>query len=262
MVAPFEASKLKLERAETHLEELKKAIEAYFDKKPCVIVVEQFTGMPSHVRSQAWTARVRNPVPLKLASIIGDVVHNLRASLDLLACDLVRLHGGPTKDVYFPFCEKSADLKHVIKRRRLDRAGRDIVAEIENLQPYRGGNAALRAIHDMDILDKHRALLPIIGAVSVPLGSIVGVPKTFAVREWHSLIEDGHKVLMLPERLSPFPLGAEVPARWFLAFDAAANLGSIPVIDCLERFSAAAKHAFDLLTSLRAGAVFPIDDSS
>jgi hypothetical protein len=153
MIAPFDASKLKLERAATHLRELETAITSYFNEKPCAVVVELMRLDPPHPPCQAWTARIRKPVPPHLASVIGDVVHNLRTSLDLLACDLVRLKGKSTKKVYFPFCDQSVDLKDAIKKRYMHRAGDDVVRIIESLKPYRGGNAALRAIHDMDISD-------------------------------------------------------------------------------------------------------------
>jgi hypothetical protein len=96
MIAPFEASRLKLNRAAKHLNELEIAVPAYLEQKPVGIIVEPFPGMEMSYDSRAWIARIRKPVPFELAPIIGDVVHNLRTSLDLLACDLVRLAGKST----------------------------------------------------------------------------------------------------------------------------------------------------------------------
>jgi hypothetical protein len=44
MVAPFDASKLKLERAAEHLQEFETATSEYLNSKPCAIVVEPFPG--------------------------------------------------------------------------------------------------------------------------------------------------------------------------------------------------------------------------
>ncbi len=257
IIAPFEASKVKLERAARHIEELQNAISVYFAEKPCSLIVEEFDGMPQHLPCQAWTTRVRTPVPSQLAPIIGDVVHNLRSSLDILACDLVRVQGKSPKQVHFPFCDRAEDLPEAIKRRHLHRAGDDVVDAIKKLKPYREGNAALRLIHDMDIADKHQALLPVLGAASVPLGPLLGAPANFAAQEWQSLIQDGHKVIMIPEQLSPVRLGAELPARWFLAFGDQAGSGSVPVIECLQELAKTANDVFLTLTTLRPNAAFP-----
>jgi hypothetical protein len=246
---------LKLDRAAKHIGDLETAIEDYFSGSPCAIVVEDMK-VPN-ILTQAWTARIRKPVPTTLAPIIGDAVHNLRSSLDLLACDLVRLKGKEANRVHFPFCEKSEELKKAIKERYLNRAGSDVVRVITSLKPYRGGNLALRAIHDMDISDKHYALLPVIGAVSVPLGPILGAPKEFTLQEWKCLIQEGHMVIMLPDRMSPVRLGMELPARWFLAFGSDTAVGAVPVIECLHELSQAANSVFLALTALRPGAKFP-----
>jgi hypothetical protein len=109
----------------------------------------------------------------------------------------------------------------------------------------------------MDIADKHRALLPVLGATSVPLGPLLKASPDFAVQTWSSLISDGHKVIMLPARLSPFRVGDELPADWFLAFGEATGLGNVLVVETLQWLSAATRDAFDKLTALRPGAAFP-----
>jgi FkbH-like protein len=88
MIAPFESAKLKIERANKHIQELELSISSYFAENPCALVVELFPEM-NPIHNHAWIARIRKPVPLFLSAIIGDAVHNLRTALDLLACDLV-----------------------------------------------------------------------------------------------------------------------------------------------------------------------------
>ena len=161
MIPPFKASRLKIERAQTHIFELEIAVENFFSRKPCAIVVEPyFDGSLSWARS--CTARVRENVPYSFSPIIGDIIHNLRTALDLLACDLVRLAGKNPSSVYFPFCERPTELHSAIKKKNIHRAGHDVVEVIERFQPYRGGNETLRALHDMDVSDKHKSLSGII----------------------------------------------------------------------------------------------------
>jgi hypothetical protein len=100
--------------------------------------------------------------PEHLGAIIGDVVHNLRAALDLVACEMIRAVEGKDANVdrvYFPFCQRVDDLEGMIRKRQFDRTGEQAVQALRGLKPYRGGNAALRAIHDLDIQDKHTSLI-------------------------------------------------------------------------------------------------------
>lgn len=255
MIAPFEASKLKIERANKHIQELELSISSYFAENPCALVVEPFPGMDP-IRNHAWIARIRKPVPHALSAIIGDAVHNLRTALDLLACDLVRLNDRSTRSVYFPFCEKASDLSTMIKDRNLHRAGDDVVRAIKHLKPYKGGNVSLRSIHDMDIADKHQALLPVIGAVNAPVGTIVFSGKQFNLPQISTLVtREGQIVMGLPA--SQIPLGAELPARFFLAFGEGNGFGNRPVIECLHELAETANSVLLTLSSLRPGAAFP-----
>jgi hypothetical protein len=152
----FFSSKLKIERAKRHIQELSNGIVDYLKARPFRVVVEKDPNSPNHL----WTLRVKNEVPCHLSAIIGDAIHNLRASLDLLASDLVSMAGGNTKNVYFPFGDDADGFEEMIKKRHLDQAGDDVVEMVRSLKPYKGGNELLRTIHDLDITDKHKTLIP------------------------------------------------------------------------------------------------------
>jgi hypothetical protein len=164
---PFFSSKLKVDRAKRHISELNSEITAFLDRDPYRVIIEK--GPNSGQCS--WTIQVREEVPIHFPLIIGDAVHNLRTALDLLACDLVRLNGQTTENVYFPFCLKRDDFEGAIKRRHIDRASPDVVDIIRTLQPYKGGLDMLRAVHDLDITDKHQLLIPIFHCVIIPYSS-------------------------------------------------------------------------------------------
>jgi hypothetical protein len=265
LLAPFDAPRLKLERALAHIRETDSAIKSYLEINPCALVVEQFPG-PAWLKSHAWTARIRKPVPPTLSTMIGDVVHNLRAALDLLVCDLVRINGKSANKVYFPFCEGQNHLKKAIAKMGLSsRAGTDIAAALNSIAPYKGGNTLLRAIHDLDIFDKHDALLPVIGAMNVPIATIqIGSQAPVQLPVFSTTItSDGQLVMGLPE--SQIPLGTELPARFFLAF------GEIPqvavcsgriVVEFLHELAEVANGVVETLSSLRPGATFPPTHSS
>ena len=153
----FFSAKLKVERAKDHIRDLSNKIVDYLKSKPFRVVVEQEEGSSNHL----WTLRVKHDVPRLYAAIIGDIIHNLRASLDLLATELVTESGGNPKNVYFPFGSDEAGLDEMIKKRHIDRAGQKAVDLVKSFKPYKGGNNLLRALHDLDITDKHKSLIPV-----------------------------------------------------------------------------------------------------
>ncbi|MBC5833198.1 hypothetical protein BVJ63_19550 [Vibrio cholerae] len=153
----FVGTELKIVRAKSHVRELENQLVDYIKSKPFKVVVESEDGGTNHL----WTLRVKHDIPMIFAAIIGDVIHNLRASLDLLATELVEHAGQDAKNVYFPFGNDSDGLEQMIKKRRIDKAGQGVVDIIRELQPYTGGNKLLRSLHDLDITDKHKSLVPV-----------------------------------------------------------------------------------------------------
>lgn len=97
-------------------------------------------------------------------AILGDAIHNLRTSLDQMASELARINDKTDKDVYFPFSDKEDTFSKAIKAKNFTKAGADAVHLLRKFAPYRGGNEELRAIHDLDIADKHSALIATAGA--------------------------------------------------------------------------------------------------
>jgi hypothetical protein len=255
-IKAFDASRAKLGRAARHLQEVREAVDAYFAGNPCTLVVEPYFDMPE---ARSWVTRIRKPVPIELAAIIGDVVHNLRAALDVLICDLARVNGHGAAGVYFPFCEDPSYLRERMRQKRVYRAGKDVEKAIEALKPYKGGNALLRCIHDMDVADKHQALLPTIGGVTVPLRKILGGPPN-SLEEWSSLFTDGHMVIGTTPELSWIPLGTELPARFFLCFAGTKGEPAFgqEAVKFLEQLSHVANGVVETLAALRPGAVFPV----
>ena len=153
----FVGTELKIVRAKSHIRELENQLVDYIKSKPFKVVVESEDGGSNHL----WTLRVKHDIPMIFAAIIGDVIHNLRASLDLLATELVEHAGQDAKNVYFPFGNDADGLEQMIKKRRIDKAGQGVVDIVRDLKPYTGGNKVLRSLHDLDITDKHKSLVPV-----------------------------------------------------------------------------------------------------
>ncbi|SEC57945.1 hypothetical protein SAMN05519104_1649 [Rhizobiales bacterium GAS188] len=163
---PLSAPSVKIQRARKHLAELEAEVASFIIGKPIKFTVEaiEANGERTFIFNMHMGA-----VPETLGAIIGDIIHNLRAALDLTACEMVRAAQQSDVGVYFPFSESAEELDGIIRRRHFDRAGAEAVALLQSLKPYRNGNTSLRSIHDLDIHDKHRALIPNVMSAASPI---------------------------------------------------------------------------------------------
>jgi hypothetical protein len=150
---PFTGPKLKLARGRKHVADLKAEISDYLSRDNWAVVLER------HKQTGECRIALRGRlIPDDFSAIFGDAVHNLRTALDILANDLVALSGATPKKVYFPFADSGEALEPQIQS-KMKGASPDVLNIIRSLKPYRGGNELLRAIHDLDIRDKHVAII-------------------------------------------------------------------------------------------------------
>lgn len=237
MHAPFVAASIKIERSKRHLQELEREMSSYFARGGAKIVVERddemIAGM-GYGEFCAFKYRESEPVPSEWSAVIGDAIHNMRSSLDLMASDIHRITGGKPEDtqyVHFPFCKDRHGLADMIRSRRLSGIGRDFLDAIHAIAPYRGGNDGLRALHDLDVMDKHQALLPTLSVAAIPWPTPVD-PKTSPPDFRTPLTIDGQRLFIMPRPLCQIPYGTQIKAEFIVIFDVGAFRGS-PVVEQL-----------------------------
>lgn len=151
---PFDGVKLKIARARKHTAELEIETARYLSRDPYVPLLIFDTQTKEHYVH----ALSREDVPSDMVTIFGDAIFNLRSALDILANDLVALNGAIPKKVYFPFADTKERLEDQIEE-KLKMASADVKEMVRAFRPYRGGNKLLRALHDLNIRDKHVAVL-------------------------------------------------------------------------------------------------------
>lgn len=97
-----------------------------------------------------------------------------RCSLDHLAVAAAKRNGRSAKDVSFPI---NADKEnyHEKGRPNISKCSDDFVEYVDKLKPFRGGNDALFELHRLDIVDKHRILIPIAAGLRLKIGADAGV---------------------------------------------------------------------------------------
>ncbi|HBQ3760065.1 hypothetical protein MWG98_09065 [Klebsiella quasipneumoniae] len=227
----FAAPKLKIERAKRHIRDLNNEIVSFTRKNPFKVVVE------GDAFEYDYIIRVKEEIPEDISCYIGDIIHNLRAALDLLACDLVRRAGGSTNGVYFPFASGADELEAAIVKRKIGRAGQDIVSIIRAMKPYTGGNKYLRAIHDLDIADKHLALIPVatyVGLNNFRITGEQGINSMLVGKIRISPVQDGQCIITTPAA-SNIKLGQQLNAIIEITFADGQPLSGEPVFEALEK---------------------------
>ena len=167
----FKGALQKVARAQKHIEEFEKEVVAFLATHPARFEMKVDSQMKLY--QDKFTIEVEAAynfaaIPDSLGPIVGDAIHNLRSALDMMACELARLNHRSDKRVHFPFCDKAEELTKVIKDKNFHRCGQEAVDLLKELRPHKGGNIALRALHDLDVQDKHHTLIPAFLSASTP----------------------------------------------------------------------------------------------
>lgn len=149
---------LKVHRATEHVHELSALLQK---SRPFTYVLETDTN----TGHRATFAKRNETVINRAALIIGDIVHNLRSALDH-AYWIIASPGAATewerKSIQFPYSETEARLDESVKKRFADRVSPTFYQSLLDLKPHAepGGNEFLALIHKLDVIDKHKLLIP------------------------------------------------------------------------------------------------------
>lgn len=149
---PFKGSRIKLRRAQGFIDELESMFIAFSRDDP-VKIVQQVVG------NELITDWHFKRVPEEVGAVLGDAIHNMRSALDLMACELAILNNKTPEKVSFPICSSAATFKKETKAKNFKRTGAASLRLLESIGPYSDGNSRLYALHQLDLQDKHRALL-------------------------------------------------------------------------------------------------------
>jgi hypothetical protein len=159
----FSGPKLKIERANRHINELNSALVAFLKTDFYKLHIN------TELAGQNVLTLDAKPLPNDIPLMLGDAIHNLRAALDIMACDIVTHAGGtPSKYTYFPVRDTRQELVAIINGGEIKIAGQDICDLIVDVvKPYKGGNDPLWSLHQIDIMDKHRLLIPTVNITQI-----------------------------------------------------------------------------------------------
>jgi hypothetical protein len=156
---PFKSAYLKIERAAEHIADLNELLRK---ERPFSYILET----DAKAGKRATFAKKNEPIIDRVALMCGDIAHNLRSALDHAYWSAVSPFAETPRDkraIQFPFCEKRDRLQETMEKRLAHQAGAQFLAAIAEMKPYKepGGNIILCLINELDIVDKHRLLIPV-----------------------------------------------------------------------------------------------------
>ena len=204
---PLDSAKSKIERAKTHIRSLNRAISKHRPYVDTNFTEKSELGRPTsplgYIVEGARICEVDiDPrIEQNWSLIVGDILTNLRASLDHVAWALATKHAcdqgrklceGKGQHVYFPLKIQRAKNPSLggLSKKDLDPLPPEAHKTVESFQPYNGTNRdELRLLGALDYLNnegKHRRVTPVLREISVDLTG-KGQPTTTRLNKPHRL---------------------------------------------------------------------------
>jgi len=161
----FHDARLKIDRAEKHIADIKVRIERMHETNTAVVEINPNTGGEVLKHDFADPAAFSD-----LALIVGDAFHNLNCALDYTWLETIKrvVPAAVGKFAKFPVRETVDELEAALRGREIHIASPPLFELIvDQIKPYDGGNFGVWQIHHLDIRDKHRLLIPILSSANI-----------------------------------------------------------------------------------------------
>jgi hypothetical protein len=170
----FESARLKVERAKEHIIELDRGLREFFQACPVRLISEPNTDDCGSRLRAVTEKELPNWVPIS----VGDVVHNLRSSLEHAASDLYVLANGGSEDARkrskFPMHQTRENLIDTVDKGEIKAAFPKVAEAIVNkIQPFEAGEKLIWALGQLWNIDKHR--LPIVAMSAAQIANFSAV---------------------------------------------------------------------------------------
>ena len=165
MTNVFNSSRLKIERANKHIADIESCIRRL--KDTYTVTIER----NAETREQSVRYGLpQSDIPVQIALIIGDAVHNLKTALDYAWTTVIAglVPTAVSNFSKFPVYGTREKLEDALRGREVHTASPALFnLMVSEIQPYSGGNDDIWAIHKLDILDKHRLLIPLVSITAL-----------------------------------------------------------------------------------------------
>lgn len=160
MSHPLDGARARIERANKHLRELASLVETYWNAYANGFTVNEHP----EVRSRAViTGRLMPPLPIEMALLVSDAIHNFRSALDYVIYELAIHDSGTIQQGTQFIIENSPKSFAERSPRYLKGLTNQHITAVERLQPYNGVQWT-KILRDISNPDKHRKLVLVEGA--------------------------------------------------------------------------------------------------
>lgn len=242
----FVGSRLKIARANHHIDRLKAKIAALEQSDVATVEINPEFGNEVIKHDVSDRKAVSD-----LALIAGDCFHNLKCSLDYAWIEILTKFapqsiGNKSK---FPVYPTKDALEAAIRSVGIDESsGRVLDVMLTEIKPYERGNYAIWPIHRLNIRDKHRLLIPAILYTSI---SGIETQDRMGVISRNGFTAGTEQ---LPPWYIPMALGVQVKNKGKVALsvsfeDGEDGSGEIIFADALDMY---AKHILRIVETLEA----------
>ncbi len=200
---PLDGSRLKIDRAQHHLDSLERSVSSFLNSEPYVV------SRQDDDIGVTYQVQLRRALPFEWGLMVGDVVSNLRSSLDYIVfqLSLPRLQRGTDPRDWqvpqFPICDKRTAYCGRGSKRLIRFVPRGCHRTIEQLQPYHRKHwpelDLLSILRDISNADKHRLVVPTFSEVELGFES----KRTFPQHRFRLDIQDQGFLTVIPEKVIP-----------------------------------------------------------
>jgi hypothetical protein len=201
------APELKLKRAEHHINDLSRRMDAFLAERPFKLMLH---GRPT-AKQVALRSKTEKSIPPEFSLIIGDIAHNLRSALDVTLYPMAKDRAKKPDRIQFPFPKDATPeaFRNAAKEGQVKFAGEKVLEQVRQLKTYPTGNAVLYGIHALNICDKHRLLVLTRNIPNIITGTNVQADQMLKLFLQTNLIKPGAKfVLAAPDSEDLFSANA------------------------------------------------------
>lgn len=188
--------------AKSYIPTIEQQIKSYVRKRPYSLLAEPDPGGTGDQLLIAYNLGPPDPL---LNAAIGATINSIRSSLDILFFALIGRHqrardpAQSSSAAKFPFESTEAKLGQTLAaHRRRGWLTQEQSTRLESTQPFAGGNITLYALHQLDIIRKHRRLIEI-----RPKVEQLFAPSDLPCIVEHRIQEDKTILLRMPGHISP-----------------------------------------------------------
>lgn len=231
MPSPFDSAHRKVAWADKCFDDLDREVKTFLTENPYKEVVEADPDVPEHFLHKIKLTKSLDETPI--AEIIGDILSNLRASLDHAIYAVASARHPNPRYAYFPFSDGATGFENSLKG-NCKHVQPEMFPLLRSFQPYQRGNENLYALHALRNTDSHAMITPAVTNFLRPYTSVRA--RGYAemiLPEYSRWDRTKQEVVFLRTRLGT-EVDYQIEFHFFIAFYSPLVVQGYPVLEVLQ----------------------------